>query len=48
VHEHEADVYGQTIEGGGVVISVRVPSNEVAHATAVLNIIARSTCTTAR
>ncbi len=38
VYEHEADVYGQTIEDGGVVISVRVPANEVAHATAVLNI----------
>jgi uncharacterized protein (TIGR02271 family) len=38
VYEHEAEIYGQTIEDGGVVISVRVPSNEVAHATAVLNI----------
>jgi uncharacterized protein (TIGR02271 family) len=38
VYEHEADIYGQTIEDGGVVISVRVPPNEVAHATAVLNI----------
>jgi uncharacterized protein (TIGR02271 family) len=38
VYEHEADIYGQTIEDGGVVISVRVPSDEVAHATAVLNI----------
>ena len=38
VYEHEADIYGQTIDDGGVVISVRVPSNEVAHATAVLNI----------
>jgi uncharacterized protein (TIGR02271 family) len=38
VYVHEADIYGQTIEEGGVVISVRVPSDEVAHATAVLNI----------
>ena len=38
VYEHEANVYGQTIEEGGVVISVRVPSSEVAHASAVLNI----------
>ncbi|HZZ26159.1 MAG TPA: hypothetical protein VFE60_28000 [Roseiarcus sp.] len=38
VYEHEADIYGQTIEDGGVVISVRVPESEVAHASAVLNI----------
>jgi stress response protein YsnF len=38
VYEHEADIYGQTIEDGGVVISVRVPASEVAHASAVLNI----------
>jgi uncharacterized protein (TIGR02271 family) len=38
VYEHEADIYGQTIEDGGVVISVRVPPSEVAHASAVLNI----------
>ena len=38
VHEHEADIYGQTVEDGGSVISVRVPESEVAHASAVLNI----------
>jgi uncharacterized protein (TIGR02271 family) len=38
VHEHEADIYGQTVEDGGVVISVRVPESEVAHASAVLDI----------
>jgi len=38
VHEHEADIYGQTVEEGGSVISVRVPESEVAHASAVLNI----------
>jgi uncharacterized protein (TIGR02271 family) len=38
VHEHEASIYGQTVEEGGSVISVRVPESEVAHASAVLNI----------
>jgi len=38
VYEHEATVYGQSIEDGGVVVSLRVPENEVAHATAVLDI----------
>src|SRR6202161_4995926 len=38
VHEHEANIYGQTVEDGGVVISVRVPESEAAHASAVLNI----------
>jgi uncharacterized protein (TIGR02271 family) len=38
VHQHEADIYGQTIEDGGSVISVRVPESEVVHASAVLNI----------
>ena len=38
VHEHEANIYGQTVEDGGAVISVRVPDSEVAHASAVLNI----------
>jgi uncharacterized protein (TIGR02271 family) len=35
---HEAAVYGQTVEDGGVVISLRVPETEVAHASAVLDI----------
>ena len=38
VYQHEASIYGQTVEDGGVVISVRVPANEVAHASAVLDI----------
>src|SRR5271165_1409007 len=38
VYEHEATVYGQTVEDGGVVISLRVPESEVAHASAVLDI----------
>jgi uncharacterized protein (TIGR02271 family) len=38
VYQHEAEVYGQTIENGGCVLSLRVPPNEVAHATAVLDI----------
>src|SRR5271165_7284679 len=38
VYQHEATVYGQTVEDGGVVISLRVPESEVAHASAVLDI----------
>jgi uncharacterized protein (TIGR02271 family) len=38
VYEHEATVFGQTISDGGVVVSVRVPQSEVAHATAILDI----------
>ena len=38
IYQHEASIYGQTVEDGGVVISVRVPDSEVAHATAVLDI----------
>jgi uncharacterized protein (TIGR02271 family) len=38
VYKHEAAVYGQTIERGGAVISVRVLDSEVAHATAILDI----------
>jgi uncharacterized protein (TIGR02271 family) len=38
VYEHEAKLYGQSIEDGGVVVSVRVPESEVAHASAVLDI----------
>lgn len=38
LHEHEADVYSQTLDRGGVVLSVRVPDNEVAHATGILDI----------
>ena len=38
LYEHEADVYHQSIEHGGVVVSVRVLENEVAHAIAILDI----------
>jgi uncharacterized protein (TIGR02271 family) len=38
VHQHEAAVYGQTVERGGVVVSVRVLESEVAHATAILDL----------
>src|SRR5215472_15659166 len=38
VHEHEAEIYGDTVEDGGVVVSVRAPETEVAHARAVLDI----------
>jgi uncharacterized protein (TIGR02271 family) len=38
LHEHEADVYSQTLERGGVVLSVRVPDSEVAQATGILDI----------
>lgn len=38
LHEHEADVYSQTLENGGVVLSVRVPDSEVVHATGILDI----------
>jgi hypothetical protein len=38
VYRHEASVYDQSVHGGGVVISLRVPENEVAHASAVLDL----------
>jgi uncharacterized protein (TIGR02271 family) len=38
LHQHEADVYNQAIDRGGVVVTVRVPENEVAHATGILDI----------
>src|SRR5271167_3112387 len=36
--KYEADVYNQTIQDDGVVVSVRVPDFEVAHATGILDI----------
>ena len=36
--QHEADVYTQSLERGGNVLAVRVPDNEVAHATGILDI----------
>jgi len=38
VYEHEATVYGETVERGGVVVSARVLDSEVAHAVAILDI----------
>jgi uncharacterized protein (TIGR02271 family) len=38
VYEHEANIYGETVQDGGELISVRVPTSEVAHAQAVLDI----------
>jgi uncharacterized protein (TIGR02271 family) len=38
LHEHEAVVYGQTVEQGGAVVSARVIDSEVAHATAILDL----------
>ena len=36
--QHEADVYTQSLERGGSVVAVRVPDNEVTHATGILDI----------
>lgn len=38
VRQHEAAVYNQAVEGGGAVVSVRVPESEVAHATGILDL----------
>ena len=38
IHEHEATVYRQSVEDGGVVVSARVLDSEVAHAVAILDI----------
>jgi stress response protein YsnF len=38
LNKYEADVYNQTLERGGFVVSVRVPDNEVAHATGILDL----------
>ncbi len=38
LHQHEAIVYGETLDRGGVVVSVRVLDSEVAHATGILNL----------
>jgi uncharacterized protein (TIGR02271 family) len=38
IYKHEATVYGQTIEEGGTVLSVRVLDSEVAHATGILDL----------
>jgi hypothetical protein len=36
--QHEADVFTQSLQRGGMVVSVRVPDSEVAHATGILDI----------
>jgi uncharacterized protein (TIGR02271 family) len=38
VYEHEAGIYGQTVQEGGALVSVRLPPREVAHARSVLDI----------
>ncbi len=38
VYRHEADVYGQTVQEGGTVVSMRVLDSEVAHATGILDL----------
>jgi stress response protein YsnF len=38
IREHEATVFGQTVQQGGAVISVRVLDSEVAHATGILDV----------
>jgi uncharacterized protein (TIGR02271 family) len=38
LHEHEANVFGQTVSEGGTVISLRVLDSEVAHATGILDV----------
>jgi uncharacterized protein (TIGR02271 family) len=38
LYEHEAGVYGQTVERGGTVVSLRVLGTEVAHATGILDL----------
>ena len=36
--QHEADVYSESLDRGGMLVSVRVPDSEVAHATGILDI----------
>jgi uncharacterized protein (TIGR02271 family) len=38
LYEHEAEVYGQAVERGGTVVSLRVLDTEVAHATGILDL----------
>src|SRR5262249_41877704 len=38
MHEHEATVFGQTVQGGGTVVSVRTLDSEAAHATGILDL----------
>ncbi|WP_342641014.1 DUF2382 domain-containing protein [Rhodoligotrophos ferricapiens] len=38
IFEHEANVYAQAVDRGGVVVSLRAVDNEVAHATGILDL----------
>jgi uncharacterized protein (TIGR02271 family) len=38
LYHHEAAVFGQTVDGGGTVLSLRVLDSEVAHATGILDL----------
>ena len=38
LNQHEAAVYGQTVQRGGVVVSARVLDSEVAHASGILDL----------
>jgi uncharacterized protein (TIGR02271 family) len=38
IRQHEAQVYGHAVESGGVVVSLRVPDTQVAHALGVLDV----------
>jgi uncharacterized protein (TIGR02271 family) len=38
IHAHEASIYGETLQEGGALLSVRLLPNEVTHARAVLDI----------
>jgi stress response protein YsnF len=37
IEQHEATIYGRTVEAGGVVLTIRVPETEAGRATAILN-----------
>ena len=37
IQQYEATVYGRTVEAGGVVLTVRVPEDDAARATSILN-----------
>jgi hypothetical protein len=43
IREHEAEVYGRTVSGGGIVLSVRVPDIQVPMRRAFLTSTSRST-----
>jgi stress response protein YsnF len=37
IQQHEATVYGRSVEAGGVVLTIRVPESDAARATSILN-----------